>query len=117
MYGAVASGTDPSDPENVNTLYIATGYRSAEAAEQEAVGACIKQGSGSCAVARIISDAFFVAIRRSDNLIAIASSPSEKLAAKIVNETCPKTIKCAITAMVPAWQGGIIKHQPLADSE
>lgn len=115
MYGAVASGSDPSDPQNVNTLYIATGYRLEEEAGQKAVEACIKQGSGGCAVASIISDAFFIAVKRSDNLIAIASSPSKKLAVKIVKETCLKTIKCTITAIIPAWQGGIIKHQPLTD--
>lgn len=113
-FGVAVWGSSASDPGIINTIYIATGHASMETAQQAALEACQKQGGGNCEVARIISDTFFVAIKRSDNLMSISSSPTEKMAVEIARKTCPKKIKCTVTAVIPAWQGGIVEHQPFA---
>lgn len=115
VYAAVAWPKEPvaATKEDL-TIYVSTGHATLKAAETGVLDFCKSQTGKECVLIHTIASTYFVMVKRSDDQVSVEGSPTEDLAKKVVKERCPKGLKCTMTGIIPAWQGGNIAHKPFA---
>ena len=109
---ASAAWVEPNDQGGSNDVWIATGYRSAQEAENAALQSCMHDSGHSCAAARTVASVFLYIAQTKDGEIRLGSSPTEKMAQSIMRANCGKSAKCKLVALYNPWKSGLIRFRP-----
>jgi hypothetical protein len=108
---AAAAWVDPASPVATLDVWIASGHRSPDEAIQAAVDTCARDTGSKCVFVRSVASTFMYAYLDKDNQLSIGTSPTTELVKSILARNCKKAMKCRLTGVFDARQGGVVRHQ------
>jgi len=72
--------------------------------------ACATDSSVKCVNARNVASTFIYVYTVNNGSLAVASSPTAKLAKSMVARNCEKGFKCTLTGVFDPRAGGVVRH-------